>query len=514
MSNTLSYQLFDLIGTLSKSEKRHFKLYAKRNLGDKNLKFLALFDLLDKMPEYNEEKVAKKFAGLKPSLLSNIKAHLYEQIMVSLRLLNHKESEIRAGELYNFAQLLYQKGLYMQSLTQLSKAKQMARNQENDILLLEVIEFEKKIESRHITRSYKERADELIKEAREVRAAINQEAEWLDMALIMYDYYLKSGHVKNRDEYEEFAAHFKANVPTCEDKLSFFGRVYRHQSYVWYNYIVQDFTTCYKHSLSWIAEFDKSPKFIDLQPDLYMKGMHNCLSALFYCNEKERFSKVCKRLEEFVESKKSGFNINSQVQAFIYLQTARLNQYFLEGEFTSGVEAFKEFDQELEKYASRLDHHRVLIFWYKIACLYFGSGDFKNAIKYLNKIINSKSYHLREDVQCFARILNLVAHYELGNDDVIDYQIRSTYRFLLKMEDLQQVQQSVLNFIRRSVYMDRKDMKPHFDKLKQELENILYDKYESRPLLYLDLHSWLQSKIEDRPVEEVIQEKVRSRGVV
>ncbi len=58
-----------------------------------------------------------------------------------------------------------------------------------------------------------------------------------------------------------------------------------------------------------------------------------------------------------------------------------------------------------------MDQHRVLVFYYKIACLYFGSGDNNNAIVYLNKIIQLRIGNLRADIQCFARILHLIAHY-------------------------------------------------------------------------------------------------------
>ena len=75
------------------------------------------------------------------------------------------------------------------------------------------------------------------------------------------------------------------------------------------------------------------------------------------------------------------------------------------------------------------------LLYYKIASLYFGSGEYVQAIEYLNLIIQHKELSLREDLQCFARILNLIAHYESGDDASLDYQIRSVYHFLGKMDD-------------------------------------------------------------------------------
>ena len=40
--------LFQLIKSLEKAEKRHFKLYIKRSSGNEDLKIVRLFDALDR----------------------------------------------------------------------------------------------------------------------------------------------------------------------------------------------------------------------------------------------------------------------------------------------------------------------------------------------------------------------------------------------------------------------------------------------------------------------------------
>ena len=43
--------------------------------------------------------------------------------------------------------------------------------------------------------------------------------------------------------------------------------------------------------------------------------------------------------------------------------------------------------------------------------------------------------------------------------------------------------------------------------LHKELKQYEDDPYERRAFLYLDILSWLESKIENRPVREIIREK-------
>ena len=69
MSNRLTDTLFQLIHSLEKSEKRHFKLYIKRSSAKEDLKIIQLFDALDKLKEYDEKLLLKKLPAIqKPQL--------------------------------------------------------------------------------------------------------------------------------------------------------------------------------------------------------------------------------------------------------------------------------------------------------------------------------------------------------------------------------------------------------------------------------------------------------------
>ena len=73
-------------------------------------------------------------------------------------------------------------------------------------------------------------------------------------------------------------------------------------------------------------------------------------------------------------------------------------------------------NKSLSNYNNRIDEHHIMIFYYKFASLHFGAGDNKECIEYLDKIISNKSLSMREDLLCFSRVLNFVAHYEAGLD--------------------------------------------------------------------------------------------------
>src|SRR5580698_9293868 len=144
MPNRSSDALYQLIKSLEKSEKRNFKLYVQRNSGSEELKSIQLFDAMDRMEEYDEVQLLTKNKNIRKQQLSNAKAHLYRQILSSLRLIRQEENiDIQLHEQLDYARILYNKGLYLQSLRTLDRIKENARAANQFSFLLQVLFFEK-----------------------------------------------------------------------------------------------------------------------------------------------------------------------------------------------------------------------------------------------------------------------------------------------------------------------------------------------------------------------------------
>jgi hypothetical protein len=143
--------------------------------------------------------------------------------------------------------------------------------------------------------------------------------------------------------------------------------------------------------------------------------------------------------------------------------------------------------------------------------MYFGYGDYAKAVEYLNKIIHWKA-DLRTDIQCYARLLHLISHYELGNDMIIESQVKSVYRFMSNMKNLSSVETSIFAFLRKVFSLSRKEMNEHLQLLFDELKLLENNPLEARSFLYLDILSWLESKLKGVPVQAIIAEKFRNRN--
>ncbi|MBK5271209.1 MAG: hypothetical protein JJE22_09360, partial [Bacteroidia bacterium] len=154
----------------------------KRNSSGEKLKTIQLFDALDKMNEYNEKQLLKKNKSIKKQQLSNIKASLYKQILSSLRIIKDDSNvDIQLHEQMDHARILYNKGLYLQSLKVLEKMKEQAKAYHQLTHLQQVIFFEKKIEALFITRSMQDRADQLSAESEKVETQLSMISRLSDL---------------------------------------------------------------------------------------------------------------------------------------------------------------------------------------------------------------------------------------------------------------------------------------------------------------------------------------------
>ena len=356
--------LFQLIHSLQKAEKRAFKLYAKRHSSNEDLKMIQMFDVIDKMPEYDDAVLLKKLEFTKKEQLANRKVHLYKQILSSLRLLESNEHiDIQLHEQLDYARILYNKGLYLQSLKILERTKEIARNTHQDSSLLQALFLEKKIEALHITRSLKDRAHQLTIETNELMKGLSLTSHLSNLALELYGWYINYGHARNEEDERSIYNFFHQNIVEAEQVKDFYPKLYYFQSFCWYAFIRLDYLMYYRYTQKWVDLFHADPQMIEIETGHYIKGLHNLISAHFDLRNYEKFEADIKIFEDFAASDFVRTNENNATQVFIYLYTAKINRHFIEGTFDEGLKIVPEIEQKLKEYAQYMDAHRVLVFY-------------------------------------------------------------------------------------------------------------------------------------------------------
>jgi hypothetical protein len=354
-----------------------------------------------------------------------------------------------------------------------------------------------------------DRADRLAHEALDIHEKRRIITKLSNLALQLYSWYIKNGHVRNEKDETGINEFFKENLPEeAHQQTGFYERLYLYQSYCWYAFIRQDFLMYYRYTQKWTDLFEEQSQMKQLETGHYIKGMHNLLNAHFDLRNFKKFDETIQRFEEFTQSEIVQQNDNNKIQTFVYLNTAKLNRHFMFGTFGEGIQLVPYIEEMLDEYAIYLDRHRILVFYYKIASLYFGNADYDKCIDYVQKIINW-NVDLRNDLQCYARLLHLLSHYELGNLELMETLTKSVYRFMSKMENLTIIEEEMFKFLRNSFHTSPRSLRPEFEKLFNKIKCYEKNRYQTRSFAYLDILSWLESKLYNQSLSFIIHKKYK-----
>jgi tetratricopeptide (TPR) repeat protein len=199
---------------------------------------------------------------------------------------------------------------------------------------------------------------------------------------------------------------------------------------------------------------------------------------------------------KLLEGKEGFDNIDVEVSIFTSSHLAELVLWEKRGEHKLALTKINSIISGFAKMGDTINKENKLLFHYHIATIYFGAGEFKDALHWINNVLNDNEQSLRQDIYAFSRLLNLIVHYELGNHDLLEYIIKSTVRFLNKKEKDYKVESVIVKHLRKLVKITLDgDRKEAYVTMKSDLE-VLFENPVERVLLdYFDILSWLEGKI-------------------
>ncbi|MBK8499599.1 MAG: hypothetical protein IPL52_12490 [Flavobacteriales bacterium] len=508
-----STELHDLIKSLTKSEKRFFKLHSALQSGDKN--YMRLFEAIDRQKVYDEEGIKEHFE--KETFIKHLpseKNHLYKLILKSLRAF-HSESSVSGilkQEIKNI-EILYQKALYAECNKLLHRAKRIARENERFYYWFELLNWEKQLlEEAYESGEFTKDLDALIEEERDVIEKLRNLAAYHILYSKINHVFRSGGYVRSEEEHamvEEISEH-----PLIKGKNTALSR--RAATICFYT---QGF--CQWAKRDWktsLEKFQRVKQILDDNPAIKTDLPKRYIRALTYIINGQIELHDLKSARENItlmrslpgEPGFSGINIATQVFTASYLCELRLLDRG--GEHDKAVSLSQEVIAGMDKLGDRLHKENELEFWFILACVHFGAGKFNKALFWLNKVLNDNEQTLRQDIFTYARVFNLVVHFELGNYDLLEYIVRSTHRFLSKRLGSQQVETLLIEAIKKMARSTDPVLKREmFKTLYGELKVLLKDPNESMVLKYFDVLSWAGSHVEGVPYSELMRRQLEMK---
>ncbi|MEM9919703.1 MAG: hypothetical protein AAF990_16520, partial [Bacteroidota bacterium] len=290
--------LYNLIQSLSKTEKRYFKMEA-RKAGDKsNSKYLQLFEAIHKMDKYDEERLkSKDFV----KNLSMEKAYLTDAILRSLRNFHSEKSlAARMRDLVTNARLLQDRELYDQSLRQLGKAKKLAFELQDHLSVLEINKMESSFLLRKRDRGNAEALAKLQQERERLMTIISEEVEYLGLYHNLSGL-LHKGHTVSGKEISEQIQQLIGPVLDVEAASisSFHARIRFLQSLTISKALTGQAEEAYQYNRSVVDEYDKYTKILREDTFRYIISLHNLIQK---CLQQKKYAEIPELLRKLKDT--------------------------------------------------------------------------------------------------------------------------------------------------------------------------------------------------------------------
>ncbi len=504
MPNSNIYNLFQLIKSMNASEKRHFKLYAGRLSSNKNVLFLKLFDLIDKTPQIDDLIPSIKKLKLSNQQLTNLKRSLYEQILKSLRLVTSNRNDyLQIRNQIDYAHILYDKGLNHQTLQLLEKLKNTIDHNLYPHLLNEIIEFVKRIESRHITRSRSQtnKMEDLLTLSDGITDSMQQEQYLLNLSLKMQGLYIETGFARHEKDKLLYKAFFDSSITQERQATTMYSIIYWHQCHVWYNYATMDFDQCYRHALLWVSALENQKTIRDI--DLYLKGLHYTLTSLYHTRKPELYHETFKSLQKFRNEYIDTYNSRNKMLDLIYFYNAQLNYYIIQNKYTRLNATVHAIEEELNIYDNKIDVHRSHILFYKIAVAYSYTGQYEKSLDYLNRILSDNPLHLRKQLKPYTKLLSTLCHYRLNNFQYVSNQIESLRTEYSSTEQSNKTTDLIFQYLKKGTKAMNFGIDDDTRKAIDRLQKLKDTSYQRVSFLYYDYLDWFVSVLGNTTVERV-----------
>lgn len=507
MPTAIKDQLWRLVQSLSKAEKRNFKLYATRAGATSDNKFIQLFDVLDRLHAPDDHAVTSKLK-LTSSQYSNLKRHLYQQVLTSLRLIYiSKEIDIELREQIDFSHILYGKGLYLDALRTLERAKSRAVEHNRDLLHLEILEFQKLIESRHITlsRQVDNKMDLLLNESAARSYSVLNTSELFNLNIQIHGRYIETGHSRTPEDRTQNEAFWDSIQTYRFDRevvsSTFHQQINRFQASMWYHYIQLSFDDALESAMNALTLFHLSSHMRVKDPDLYLRCLYYVSVFAYLCNEPVRMRRYTTVLEKFITDDQIQLNENSQLIGHVYRSLMTLNACFAAGQWEQAYDYSAQLRQDYFRGTFRPTDHRWGQFLFKFAAICCVRRRYDEALDYLNEIINMKSGILREDLLLNTRLLHLISNYELGNRALVDYHLTNFTRQMRRSSETAAIHRLTATALRKLNKVVAAEQLPIYRSLGEDLRAAASsDPFEHKALLYLDLTHWVAQHLPVGPV--------------
>lgn len=490
---TPSSFLFDLVHSLTKTEKRYLKLRA----GASDKDYLQLLDALLAQKQFDEQELLEQHKGANfVKHLAVNKRYLYELILDSLSRFGEKTIEQKVFTKITAVNVLIDKGLFIAASNELKKGKKLATKYELYELQIILNGLAKQLRAKQSpTKSTAGNVIlDLFMSENDHLAQVKNTNEYWYLAQKMAEFQTRFQKIQTSEQQKDLAS--LTQSPLFNNQAlatNFKSKIYFYQANAVYQFMLGNVKRAYEINSQFLDLLESSSHFLEQYAQRYLATLNNMLIDSLVIGDYDvlntginRLVKAAKR-PEFKAIK----NIESRVfrQRFLLL----LNWSLSQKKYAEATEWIPEIEAGLKKFGHEIERHHRITFNYLISYILFEVNDFEKALEWNNKIINDPKEDVVKEIFHFSRTLNLLIHYELKNFMLLESLLLSTPKYLKSRRNIYATEKAIFRFLKRRISsIDKTEQQKHLSNFKLEIQELSTLPAEKRAFNYLDVLSWVE----------------------
>jgi hypothetical protein len=505
---TPSKELFALIKSMTRSEKRYFKINSASISGKDDSVYLRLFDAIDAQKEYDEHQLKQFFKNEKFARQFSVAKNYLQHIIIKSLTGYHAtlSVNVQINELLQSIEVLYEKRHYSICIKLIQKGKELAEKHEKFAYLDRLIEWESRI---YFGMSSFDIVKKIMRHQNDNLKLMQVDLNNKTFALEMFEKTAEFGFVATDEQLEALNRILKeAESKGLAEGGGIMGKYYYYSVWHLYYCCTDNYEKRFEYSEKILSLLESHPHIIEENPGIYVTSLNN------YCNSLIGFGKLKKALQVVEKMRQLPllYNISrwesERINALLLSYDIEIVAHTSSGEVMKAIALENDIQEIFDNPKTFiLQKNNLFELCYNLAMAHFLTGNNEQCLEWLFKILNTRDLNHREDLYIAGRLFVLLVHYELGNYMLLNNLVASTQRFLKSKKRLSATESAYLCFIKLCAeHANSNKQKADLIELKQQLEKYPDNAPERKMLHLINLSHWIESKLSGKSMAEIISD--------
>jgi len=479
--------LFQLIKSLKSDEKDFFNKFAYlHNRKEERPDYQQLFEVLEAQEVYDENALGK-IPCLKGKSLSGKKGELKKKILEALAIMyprKKEEVELKLKQMLIYIPVLFKHQQYEVMRRQINSAKKKANQVENFHLLLELLQWEKKLTWKQTEK--KNKMERIMEEENSCMQKLQKQLTYQNLKI-----QIKTLVRKKAVDIDVEAIEKIVESELLKEDITFLSKGDEknyHQIKAIYHRVNKDFKNALKHVEALVNICEKDLRKVEKGE--YKQALCEYLVVCDAAQDFDKFPIALQKIEKIYQDK------IDDIRTFNTVNFLRL-RYYLNKKNRKAVENIIERVEARWKELCEVIHDgRQLAYCFNFMMFYWETQQYKAVKSWLLRILTYEKTKRRQDILLASRLFQLIFYYEyrkqghqLPKDFDWENKIETTRKTLKNNNQLHEFQDTIIQACRQiNRAKNAKEETTIIQKLHKSLKKIT-EKHE-QTLCFNEILTW------------------------